>query len=371
MKKTFLFLSMAVATTMLSCDGGTSETEGFIDYVSIQPDPNGGYGGNRSWALANLDGDVIELPENLQYPTASVNGIFAAKDAEQRKWFFYTTEKEPKQIGEGWYHVGAFTGKYAPVTTEEGSISYVDREGKVAFDVVAHNAGNFFCGRALIMASNLYGYIDETGELVIPAEYVKASRFNEGYAVVWKDNDEWAVIDTEGKEVVSDTRDHSWPNEDTPRMVQDGYLIAAMPGGKSYIFYNVKEPDKTVQQDWGKRVRVFSLVYDGWCFTTEGSNTFGLYNPTTGETSTCSNNPAGELRARELRQFHDVTSDYLIENLFTPAVKGYGKKVAASRDGKMYLVSPSGSKTEAPIFMSELGDLDFINEMVMESNTAY
>ena len=363
MKKTFLFLSMAVAMTMLSCDGGTSETEGFIDYVSIQPDPNGGYGGNHSWALANLDGDVIELPENLQYPTASVNGIFAAKDAEQRKWFFYTTEKEPKQIGEGWYHVGAFTGKYAPVTTEEGSISYVDREGKVAFDVVAHNAGNFFCGRALIMASNLYGYIDETGELVIPAEYVKAERFNEGYAVVWKSDDEWAVIDTEGKEVVNDTRDHSYPNHDdyvTQDLVRDGYLIAATPQGNSFYFYNVKEPDKSIYKDYMGRVHIYTYMYEGECLM-EGA----LFNPETGGSRLC------DRRTRGLAQFNDLVDDFFICDVFTPEVKGYGKKVAASQGDQMYLVTPSGSKTEAPIFMSELGDLDFINEMVMESNTAY
>lgn len=359
MKKTFLFLLMAVAMTGVSCGGDPSDSEGFIDYVPIQPDPTGRHGGNRGWALANLDGDVIELPESFSVVSASVNGIFSATETGGRSFCFYTAEATPKRIGGEYERVGAFTGKYAPVLNMDGTFQYIDREGKVAFDVVAHNVGNFFCGRALIMASGLYGYIDETGEQVIPAEYVKAERFNEGYAVVWKSDDEWAVIDTNGKKVLGDKREHSRPNRElfaNWELVREGWLIAAMPDGKNYIFCNVKEPAKSIQRDWADKTPIYSYMHEGECLMK-----WGLYNPKTMGSRSC------DLSTGGLVQFNDVATDFQIWDVFTPDVKGYGKKVVASQNDQMYLVTPSGSKTEAPIFNSEPGDISSIYGLVMDN----
>ena len=45
-----------------------------------------------------------------------------------------------------------------------------------------------------------YGYIDETGALVIPAKWEKAGKFSGGVAIVW-DNETWYIIDSEGNAV--------------------------------------------------------------------------------------------------------------------------------------------------------------------------
>lgn len=65
-------------------------------------------------------------------------------------------------------------------------------------------AHNFSDGRALIMTSeNKYGYIDTQGKLIIPPIYSEASDFNEGKALVGRQNESGStgiqVIDTKGK----------------------------------------------------------------------------------------------------------------------------------------------------------------------------
>ena len=156
------------ASFLIACSGTTgneNNTVGIIDYLAFER--NGGDGA----FLMNLEGDIIELPENLLLPSASVNGIFSAFDKETNLYYFFKTEQDPKPISEGYKKVGAFTGKYAPVVDAEDQLKYINRSGKEAFSVQAKDAGNFFCERALFCADDgkgglLWGYFNEEGYLI-------------------------------------------------------------------------------------------------------------------------------------------------------------------------------------------------------------
>lgn len=334
--RTLSTVLVALCVAMLTaCSGGgkgNSGAEGIIDYLAYENNGDG-----RAF-LMNLEGDVIELPENLMFPSASVNGIFTAMDKETNLYYFFKTEKDPEPIGEGYKKVGAFTGKYAPVVGTDDQLRYIDRDGKEAFPTQAHDAGNFFCGRAMFCAGDgmggiLWGYYDEAGEVVIPTDYYAANRFNEGYAVVWKDKHTWAVIDKDGKEVLSDIVNHSAPKRDgavREDLVQGGYLLALNPSQEILFVYDIAHPDKSFEKAFESRIRLYDRVYEGRVLVNEKD----IYQIKDGDLDY-----VGEGRLRS--QFDNL--DYPLVMPYPLEVKGADKIAFCSNPSTMFLVNTDGT----------------------------
>ncbi|MCR5779690.1 MAG: WG repeat-containing protein [Bacteroidaceae bacterium] len=339
MNKRFSTLCMALvalcAALLTACSGTTSgenNTVGIIDYLAFEN--NSGDGA----FLMNLEGDIIELPENLMLPSSSVNGIFTAFDKGTNLYYFFKTEKDPKPIGEGYKKVGAFTGKYAPVVDSNDQLRYIDRSGKEAFSVLARDAGNFFCGRALFCADDgkggmLWGYLDEKGEVVIPTDYYAANRFNEGYAVVWKDAHTWAVIDKEGNELLSDIVNHSAPKRDgavREDLVQNGYLLAMNPSHEILFVYDIAHPDKSFEKAFDSRMRLYDRVCEGRVLVNQKQ----VYKIIEGDLEY-----VGEGRLRS--QFDNL--DYPLVMPYPLEVKGADKIALCSNPSAMFLVDTGGT----------------------------
>jgi hypothetical protein len=68
---------------------------------------------------------------------------------------------------------------------------------------MVNDHGDFYsyCGRTQVRQGVLFGYVDDTGKMVIPAIYERAFHFRYGFAKV-KKNDKWGAIDTNGKVVI-------------------------------------------------------------------------------------------------------------------------------------------------------------------------
>lgn len=76
--------------------------------------------------------------------------------------------------------------------------------------------------------SALWGYCDETGEMVIPARYSYAGAFYNGRAVVALDG-AYALIDASGKEIIAD-------NFDYMEMSEAGFVLAARATEGAWVF---------------------------------------------------------------------------------------------------------------------------------------
>lgn len=340
--KTLCAALVALCAAMLTaCSGGSKGNggaEGIIDYLAYENNGDG-----RAF-LMNLEGDVIELPENLMFPSASVNGIFTAMDKETNLYYFFKTEKDPEPIGEGYKKVGAFTGKYAPVVGIDDQLRYIDRDGKEAFPTQAHDAGNFFCGRAMFCAGDgmggmLWGYYDEAGEVVIPTDYYAANRFNEGYAVVWKDKHTWAVIDKDGKEVLSDIVNHSAPKRDgavREDLVQGGYLLALNPRQDILFVYDIAHPDKSFEKTFDSRIRLYDRVYKGRVLIDQKD----IYEIKDGDLEY-----VGEGRLRS--QFDNL--DYPLVMPYPLEVKDAEKIAFCSTQSTMFLVDTGGNARDITV----------------------
>ena len=85
--------------------------------------------------------------------------------------------------------------------TEIGSYGYIDKTGEVIIPFEYDSAENFNEDLAIVCKDNKYGYIDKIGQAVTPFEYDSAKDFSEGLAVVCKDN-KYGYIDKTGEVII-------------------------------------------------------------------------------------------------------------------------------------------------------------------------
>ena len=146
--------------------------------------------------------------------------------------YTYTANFDLEYQPSGYFYDGLLRAK-----NSDGGTVYLDTAGKLAFELNSQysSAGHFadglmpvMCGGTMDMADGgtnqnevrdvtlkdyLYGYVDKTGELVIPCQYSMAEEFMNGYAAVaiekedttssyYATNNYWGVIDTSGNLVV-------------------------------------------------------------------------------------------------------------------------------------------------------------------------
>jgi len=62
--------------------------------------------------------------------------------------------------------------------------------------------GELFDGRMAAKSNEKYGFIDASGAVVIPFEYMHVENFNEGLAIVAKEANKFGLIDTNGKTII-------------------------------------------------------------------------------------------------------------------------------------------------------------------------
>lgn len=94
--------------------------------------------------------------------------------------------------------ISAVAVSNVPVMDAFGADAY-----KWAIDPQFYHASEFSEGLAVVTnENNDRGYVDRTGNLVIPYQFKEANRFSEGLAGVRNENNEWGYIDKTGKLVI-------------------------------------------------------------------------------------------------------------------------------------------------------------------------
>jgi hypothetical protein len=108
----------------------------------------------------------------------------------------------------GPYSASVFAEGLASVTLA-GKTGYIDKTGEAVIPLTFDGGNAFYQGRAVVMVGSQYGYIDKNGELVIPANYYTADDFNEmGQAIVStydvpSSKETFKVIDKSGADVIT------------------------------------------------------------------------------------------------------------------------------------------------------------------------
>jgi serine/threonine protein kinase len=86
---------------------------------------------------------------------------------------------------------------------------YIDQTGRVVIQPQFDNAWNFSEGMALIQMSKKYGFFDKKGYLVIPPQFDDAWDFSKSLAIV-KINNKYGYIGKSGQLIISPQFDESW-----------------------------------------------------------------------------------------------------------------------------------------------------------------
>jgi hypothetical protein len=82
---------------------------------------------------------------------------------------------------------------------QDGKHGYVDAAGRVVIQPQFVWASEFREGRAVVFVCGMEGYIDATGRMAIPARFLRAHDFREGRALVALGGHRYAFIDRDGR----------------------------------------------------------------------------------------------------------------------------------------------------------------------------
>ncbi|MGN0178504.1 MAG: WG repeat-containing protein, partial [Monoglobaceae bacterium] len=93
-----------------------------------------------------------------------------------------------------------FKGGYAKVSLN-GKYGFINKSGQVIIPFEYDDAGFFSEGLVWVKKDGHYGYIDNTNNYVIPPEYSDAQNFSQGLAAVCKDG-KYGYIDRSGNTVI-------------------------------------------------------------------------------------------------------------------------------------------------------------------------
>ena len=200
--KTVLAGVLITSSMMLSCNDVTTSFPD-VDYVPFK------FSENDDWGLISVDGEPLFEDMFKEMPSISVNGVFATTN-DKGEVIYYISDKNPKQIGSDSYiYGGCYSEGVIPVVKQEQPISFINKEGKEVLSLSAVEgkritAVNAYFSDGLMTfctEDNKYGYINAQGNVVVKPIYDDAFPFNEGVALV-KKNDKYLIINTSGKETV-------------------------------------------------------------------------------------------------------------------------------------------------------------------------
>lgn len=163
------------------------------------------------WGMMGLDGSILFDGKFMYCPSVSSRGVFMARE-ENGLLSFYTAEANPHKIGQGYYTSAKLFlfSDYTPVCKEnEDHITIINKNGKEVAELPQSivDVGFFAEGLAPFKSDDIQprmGYIDEKGNIKIEPQYMVATNFLCGVALVaYEKNDELitAIIASSGKTI--------------------------------------------------------------------------------------------------------------------------------------------------------------------------
>ena len=128
------------------------------------------------------------------------------KNQTTLKWNGHGFDEKPaaaesgQEVGQKWRSKKDYKEGLAPVMNDEEFWGFVDETGKLVIPCRYRQVGSFSEGLAYVSEDyQFYGYIDKTGRLVIPMDFKEAGNFENGKADVTTETNKAAVIDKTGK----------------------------------------------------------------------------------------------------------------------------------------------------------------------------
>lgn len=208
--KRLLTASMVLGAAMLiaSCDGKKKPND--VEYIAVQ------YEKDQNWSIVDADGKALINEEYSKDATISaiVDGVFWVKDKNGYQLFSVDDPKKPL-IDDYFKSATVFTNGFAFVSKDGYSIKVVDTKGKEIKTLPANiteisnvSKEGYVC--YYDFSKNLYGLLDEDGDIVLEADYEYLGYFNDGVCLaIKKGNKDYIVIDESGLQLGSISKNYN------------------------------------------------------------------------------------------------------------------------------------------------------------------
>lgn len=189
-KKHLLACFIAVFSMPSLTQCGSHETLE-VQYIPVKESKDG------NWGFVGPDGTVICPDEFKNGPSVVTEGVFSVTEGKERLVSLYKIGDKLKVIPncEGFKEVGIMKEGLIPTVRKKERIKILDKDGNMKFELGGHGieiqscAGLFSDGMLLVRDNNgKYGYYNKKGELVIKPQYDGATDFQNGRALVCKEN---------------------------------------------------------------------------------------------------------------------------------------------------------------------------------------
>jgi len=145
--------------------------------------------------------ESVDMPESFDYVETNNfrDGLALVRDDDE---FGYINKSGSKVIDFKYNEAQPFSEKLAAVKISD-KWAFINSEETVRISPQFISAGNFGDGLAPVRkSSNLFGYVNKSGELVIPEQFEIAQTFQEDRAAVFIDG-RWTFIDKSGNQITS------------------------------------------------------------------------------------------------------------------------------------------------------------------------
>ena len=126
----------------------------------------------------------------------NLHPLYPFKDSQSGKWGFKNNKDEVVVSPCWWLVYHQFSEGMCPVINDEKKVGFVDETGKLVIPCNYVHALDFRDGLASVQEGGTFkiGYINHQGETVIPFIYRKGGDFEDGLAMVSSDNGMWGAI---------------------------------------------------------------------------------------------------------------------------------------------------------------------------------
>ena len=206
-KLPFLMLIVVVLISMTSCTSKNTAVNNGNRYF-LEPIPFK-YEKDGKWGFIDFNGKIVIEPRYKNKPTYFQDGYAQISDDTVH----YYINISGDTIGSHYFRGYLFNDGLALTVDKDGKIFFIDEKGNIKFraDTLLndefYSCGSFSCNRAIVrIRSQLYGYMNKSGEVVIEPKYTSVRNFSENLAYVELKNEETdrmekMIIDTAGNTV--------------------------------------------------------------------------------------------------------------------------------------------------------------------------
>lgn len=166
-------------TVIVICVSCNNREEQSIQYFPFQESEN------SLWGMISPTGEVLFNEEFKEKPTVVRDGRFMVRNTDGL-WEIYTAEEKPKKIGTEYAYAAMFNKGIALVSERGKNVSLIDVDGKTikVLDMIdgkpVESVEQYSEGYAVFKSDNYFGVIDEKGERVIRADYLKIYPCSDG-----------------------------------------------------------------------------------------------------------------------------------------------------------------------------------------------